>query len=317
MVGLSRVIAGQTIEVRTHDEPHLDELFALWLAERFGTTAWVAEFCPNGLALGIEGGPFDDHARRSGVSGNGHGNASCTMLVANSLPLNDEDVRDLKRSVEYVHRVDTQGGCQSFDLNALVRALNVCGTETERVIALTFEAFDAFYEQQRDFQDALRDIRALRGIEIHLVREARGDAKPPLFLVGKSDRRALMAAAMHLYKDRLLAVVLKRSTGHVAILSNQAMKFPLWEVVREVRIAELERRDIPFRQLGLEKIYQAGTLTEVPEWFYFGPAQQMLNGSWSHPEVPATGLPLRRIVNAVRRGLCRQLELCEPRPVTR
>lgn len=320
MVRLSRLIAGQTLEVRTHDEPHLDEVFALWLAERFATPDWVARYAANGLTLGIEGGPFDEHARRNAAAptnGNVKNSQSCTLLLANSLPLNREQTEALRRLVEYVHRVDTEGGGQPFDLNALVKSLHAVGTDSEEVVALVFKTLDAFYAQQRDFQAALRDIRNLRGVEIHLVRSEEGRAQRFLFLVAKTDHRMMAAAAMYLYKEALLAVVLKRSTGHVAILSNAAMKFPLVEVARRVRMAELANRQLPINTFDGHWIRQEGQMPDVPQWFYFAPGQMLLNGAWSHPDVPPTQLPLGRIVEAVRRGLTEQLQFTEPKSVTR
>lgn len=318
MVRLSRTIAGQTLEVRTHDEPHLDEVFAFWLAERFANPQWVTQYAANGLALGIEGGPFDEHARRNDApvnSGNGRQHRqSCTMLVAESLTLTADQVRDLTRLVEYVHRIDTEGGGQPFDLNALVKALHASGTDTEEVIMLVFKALDAFYEQQCDFQAALAEVRKA---EAQMVRGPQGDQPPLIILVVKSDRRSIMPAAMYLYKERVLAVVQRRSSGHVAVLSNQGMKFPIAEVVRQIRIAELQRRSLEVRPFDGKQIRIEGVLPVVPEWFYFAPGQMMLNGAWSHPDVQPTQLPLGRIVDAVRRGLREQLEYSEPRPVTR
>lgn len=311
MVRLSRTIAGQSLEVRTHDEPHLDEVFALWLAERFADAAWVARFAASGLALGVEGGAFDEHARGNT---NGHGRQSCTMLVAQSLTLTADQVRDLTRLVEYVHRIDTQGGGNLFDLNALVKALHAVGTQPEEVLSLVFKALDAFYAQQADFQAALVEVRKAAA---YLVREPEGDRPPLIFIAVESDSRAIMPAAMYHHKERVLAVVQRRSTGHVAVLSNQGMKFPLAEVVRQIRIAELQRRGLEVRPFDGKQIRLEGTLPVVPEWFYFKPGQMMLNGSLSHPDTPPTQLPLGRIVEAVRRGLTEQLQFTEPKSVSR
>jgi|GEM_PF-1987659 len=96
-------IAGQSITVLTHDMVDIDEIASSWLAELYGDMSFISEYCSDGkLVLGIDGGPFDEHA----VNGNGSKKGDCcTTLVAKALKVENDP--KLIKIIKYIYNVDT------------------------------------------------------------------------------------------------------------------------------------------------------------------------------------------------------------------
>lgn len=303
--------------IATHVKPHLDEIAAIWLLRKFGeatlpgsSTAKVL-FWGNGgstpdgrpaeiwekegvLLLGIGGGRFDEHP--SGAS-NGRKEGECTTtLVAKALGIEDNPV--FKKILRYVLTEDTKGGDSPFGLAALVKLLHdQLPEEPERVMDWTMTALDAKLNEQEQFnafpEEEWRRIATLEEIS------GPRDRKYKLAVV-LSDNPQAAKFARSLRGGRADIVVVKRSTGHVQIFTNNGKGFriSLRDVAQSLRIMEQEakgeRRNVDFVKLGAE-----GKLEGAEEWFYHLQGQMLLNGSLTATDVPPTKLSLDEIRNAL------------------
>lgn len=99
-------------------------------------------------------------------------------------------------------------------------------------------------------------------------------------------------------KDHTSAVIQKRASGHVIILLDKS-KIPgevanyLASAIREEE-GHLQRRPVPRVRRDL---IGEGTVECAPEWYYVH--GNLLNGSESYPNTPATSIPLSRIEDIV------------------
>lgn len=133
----------------THNNPHIDEIVALFLLMRKGSkfgyeprsleflsgTKQTKEYLSsNGIGLGIGNHDFDDHVR----DGKGKElNSSSTLLVAKKLGI--DKLPQYEAMVRYAHTNDTKGASISGELGNLIKDLYYQGRSNEEVIAWTFE----------------------------------------------------------------------------------------------------------------------------------------------------------------------------------
>jgi hypothetical protein len=96
-------IAGQTIPVITHYEPHIDEVKAIDLVVQLADEEFVKKHCPDGkLRLGVGGGDFDDHVENRKEKGD-----CCLTLVAKALGVIDKP--EFKKVIKNVQLNDNKG----------------------------------------------------------------------------------------------------------------------------------------------------------------------------------------------------------------
>lgn len=307
MVHLERNVRGFMLKVETHDRPHLDEIAALWLIERFASDNWLSSHYPFvHVTLGVGGSEFDEHPR-NGSSPTPED--CCATLVAKSLGIEEDPA--LAQLLKFIVNVDIKGAGHPFDLYNLVKFLNdEHPDDPQWVVDWTFAALDAKYAEQREFLVSREAVRS-----IPVVVSLTGDPSLGLLVI-ESDRGAIAKAAAELYGNRYGACIVRRSTGHVQVFTNKRAHLTLSHVVRLLRIAELRkvaesRRRRSVTDLEDDALSCPGFLEGVPQWYYHANGEQLLNGSKT-ADAPATTLDLTTIVDCVVLGISRALP--KPKP---
>lgn len=318
MIRLFRNVAGQRVIVLTHDQPHLDEIVALWLAERFGTLEFLEQYLEgnNGLKalmLGIpEGKHFDEHARENRA---GQKDECCATLMAKALGIDRSQI--LRKLLEYVRSRDCEGGNQPLEFDRLVKLRNQRHPdEPEKVIVWTFSVLDDIYGEAVEFAAALTEFRANA-----VVHQLPGPNCTLRLAEIVSDNPQLHKAARSRGYD--LVVIKSDKTGNVVILADKTrfrqLGITLDDVAYLLRLQERQVRDeFPVQSWydlsstqALVELCRDGTIAHAPEWFYHRVACQLLNGSHSMTDVPPTKIPLDDIVTIVKQGLARSVERAE------
>ena len=86
VITLEIPVAGETVFVEMHPDPHFEEVAAAVAIEEHGDRAFLVKYCPDGkLRLGVGGGPFDEHP--DAMTGEGRKKGCCLTLVAEALDL--------------------------------------------------------------------------------------------------------------------------------------------------------------------------------------------------------------------------------------
>ncbi|MBI3573297.1 MAG: hypothetical protein HY092_03810 [Candidatus Kerfeldbacteria bacterium] len=304
VITLQRTVVGKPINVETHDQPHLDEIAAMWLVERFASQAWLNQHCPEGtLRLGVGRGEFDEHADAGKPA---KADECCLTLVAKSLGVQDNPA--LIQLIKFVYNVDAKGGGHPFDLYNMVKMLNLqFPTEPERVIEWAVQALEAKYAEQSEFAASVAQIKRASLDEISLHGVTNGPVAKIMTI--ESDRRMILAAAIADRECRLDVIIQKRSDNRVMIMTSRNSGYALGEVVWRLRVKEkdpfAQESAIPWEQRRDLSCEGFGPNDE--RWFYAKRGEMILNGSHTAPNVPPTGLTLKEIQGCVRRGLLPQL----------
>lgn len=305
-IRLLYTIGGQEIVVESHEQMHLDEILALWMARKFGTTEWVTLHCPDGvLRLGVGRGTFDEHPS----DGSDQPDECCATLVAKSLGVADDLA--LKQMLKLVLNADRKGAAYPIDLHNLVKAMNLRFPDDQsRVIAWANEGIEAKYKEQLEFGPALEAVKSGEPIGFPGPK-----GKPVKALVVHTDNKLVMKAAQSEYGPKPDLVVQQNSRGQVQIFINKKSGLRIDRVVRYLRIAELREKrkktDHPEQVLRQQEFV-------CPDdcWYYFIPGEMILNGSNTAPDVAPTKLSMEMILDCLRLGLApRQTKQHDSRPL--
>lgn len=154
----------QIKRIITHEDPHLDEIAALWLILRFGKEKFPgaenvfvelvdnnAQITPEKglLALGVGGGMFDEHPKPNKA----RKSDECTAtLIAKYIGL-DTDDENIVRILNFVKNADLKASGGTFDLAQMIKILHALRMPTEDVIAWTFMALDVKMDDPRESGD--------------------------------------------------------------------------------------------------------------------------------------------------------------------
>lgn len=292
-------------EIVTHGSPvHLDELVGLILLRRYGnerlpgvSTAPFRTLTANDnieelagrddvVLLGCGAGRFDEHVFNGDKSKK---DDCCATLVARFLGIN-EDPR-WSRILKYTLHTDKNPPTLVLDLASSVMRFQNQGWELDSVLDYTEKTVEAAYAEQVAFFDA--DISKIR--------------EEPLVLNGGShwiaviedDNQALIKRARFL---GAAVVIVRNSTGHTVVLTSNNLKLDMRDTARILRYLEQTMKgEVLVSDWGV--LEEEGSIQEAPEWFFHEEARNVLNGSNSRPDLPATTLPLSIVVQAVQTGL--------------
>lgn len=291
-------------KIVAHGSPvHLDELIALVLLRRYGEEklpgiskaafrTLVAEDNleallqdPSIVLLGCGNGAFDEHV----FNGDKSKKDECTAtLVAKFLNVH-EDAK-WRKIFKYVLHTDRNPSTLALDLASTVMRFQRQGMGLNSVLHYVEITVDAALKEQDEFFQA--DWNKIREEELVLHGER------SLMAVIEGNDRTLVRQARFF---GAAVVVVRNPDGHVQILTTNHLDLDMRDTLRTLRVLELktQRAAIP----EWKKLEQEGTIEEVPEWFFHAEANNILNGSDSRPDVPATKLSLQVIIEAVRTGL--------------
>ena len=304
--------------IATHDDPHLDEIAAIWLLRRHGEekfpgvseariTIWetggpvpdgMAEACDmeGVLAVGTGWvGPFDEHPS----PGNGGKPGECAAtLVAKALGLEDDPA--LEPILRYVLNSDTKGSSNPFDLASLVKVMHQQYPDDPiKVMNWAIEALEAKYQEQLKFLTKTRaefervalveDVTGPTGRSFKMVVACSDDPQ-----MNKFARSALGVSA---------AIVIQQwSGGNVQIFTNRKSGLTLYDVAQMLRLAEQQAKG-KVVTTDWEKLAAEGKVEGAEEWYFHYSLMALLNGSLTAKGVPPTRLSLEQIKEIVRIGI--------------
>ncbi|MBU1131676.1 hypothetical protein KKC32_00255 [Patescibacteria group bacterium] len=295
-------IEGIEATIETHDAPHQDEIVAYWLVKQFGTAEFVEKYAKNGvIPVGIGGGDFDEHPANCEERKK---NECAATLVAKALGVDERP--ELQAILKATLQEDTGKKRDSNPLafSAVITAMNAEDPSGEMAVAWIFQALNAKYSHAKRFWgESLAEYEKSARIE-ELVGPRGNTLKMALI---ESDNLQLAPFSRSKPGGHCAVAVVKNSAGQVQILTNQYYRLKVEDIVRVVRFMEMENKKFApkLRQiLGNWKILSsAGTLSQIPEWFYDEQCQALYNGGPTHRDVPATSLTIKQICEAVRIGL--------------
>ncbi|NQT50015.1 hypothetical protein HQ571_04945 [Candidatus Kuenenbacteria bacterium] len=334
------VVAGQTVMVETHVGPDNDEVTAQWLIEREGTAEFLAKHAPDGvLRLGVGGGDLDEHPKES----NGHvrTKVNCTTtLTARELRIAVDS--KLAPILTYALKRDTTATSEPFDFAGTIKLLHkLYPNDPLKVIAWGKRGLDAKLAEEKLAKTfsvqhigvlmcmqspdkpqmvanwLLEGARA-KALEQTTFLEARADFRNPdkttcmdfelherprpiRIVTIKSDNPEMSKFARS--KDGGLSdvVILNKASGQVQIFTSEKAKLDMAEVAR---ILDYEEQ----KALGMTPTLMGPEGTGLSKrWHFMRNGQMILNGSNTHPDVPATMLSLEQVVSLVKIGLHPQM----------
>lgn len=295
--------------IAVHWELHWDEIVALVLLRLFGEDTfpgvktaklefWRTLRSPDGrnakqlmsdgiLPVGVGGGPLDEHPTEIEPRQEGH---CAATLVADILGLSDR--REMRQLLGYTLRSDTQTGLGLFEMASMVKAMHATNPgNPESVIEWASRAVGAYLHDQAEFWKTV-DLLSDRIEEISLPEG------PANMVVAELDSRHLLRAGLSEEGANAALVVQKSpTTGNVQIFTHKNYRLDLDGVMVVLDWTE--------RKLAGE----IGTFLPATEgvkgdrWFYFKPGAMILNGSNTRPDVPPTRIPLREIIEIIRKHI--------------
>lgn len=292
-------------EIVTHGSPvHFDELLGLLLLRQYGEERFpgveTAEFRTimegetreelldrkDVLLLGIGDGPFDEHPLPEIELKQ----ECCATLVAKALGL-DNNPR-WTRILRYAVHTDKSRPNLALDLSRIVMLLQAHGKTLSQVVQYTKDAVEAAYaEQDTFFKVNLMDIER---VPLRL-----GGAESWIAVIRKNDS-ALPRMARY---EGAAVVVIRHADDHTQILTTSHLGLDMRDVIRILRIKELEKRGITGDNLPRWVDLERQICEAVQEWFFHLDANNILNGGRSNPDIPATKLSLEEILWAIRTSL--------------
>lgn len=287
----------------THVRPHLDELFAIWLIQRFGHNSWQfrdgeikvryvesdkdAKAIATGTSVlvGIGGGRYDEH------KGAGRDKRECAAsLVAKDLK--DDRGRSIEGILEMNHllrevvKADKGEVKGYFALPTLLNKLQRQHADSRRVLDIAFDFFDACYEDARQFY---------RECKIDLANGKTCEHGGLFAAAVASDVEAFNAYART--RGRVNVLFQKSSAGNVAVFTDERGAKILPALVRVILREELVRagKAASYPEAaetvdGIERDNAGRDLPVVSHWYYHVECHMLLNGSKSKPGVTPTAL---------------------------
>lgn len=294
------MVAGEECSFDTHDSPHLDEIAARWLIEKFGDREFLDKYAPDRvIEVGIGGGSFDEHP----VNGSARKEGECAAtLVAKALEVDDDPA--LESILRFVSNQDLKGGAHPFDLAYLVRPLHQqFPDDPEKVIGWITFGLEVKYQEQMQFFNATKE-EFERTAEIEAVLGPNGRTLKMVTLV--SDDEQVNKFARSSFGGHAAITIQKQSSGNVQIFTNRIYGLTLYDVAQMIRLAEQQAKGLivvsDWKQLASE-----GKVDGAEEWYFHHAGQSLLNGSLSFKKVPPTRLSLDQIKEIVKIGINPQL----------
>lgn len=303
-------------KIITHERPHLDEVAAMWLLQKFGevmfpgiSTAEVI-FWSNGggtpdgrtaeeyeqegtLLLGIGRGRFDEHPN-NGESKDGE---CAATLVAKALGV-DNDLA-LEKILKFVVNNDLSGSGHPFDIASLSQLFFAQLENPKKIIEWMIKGLEAKYQEQLQFWTLTKD--AFEKIaEVEEVSGPRGQALKMVTVVSDDELMSKFARAAN--GGGAAIVIQRQNSGNTQIHINNSLGLKLYDIAQAIRLAEQQAKGLIVTNNWVA-LAGEGTVEGAEEWYYQHATQALLNGSLSAKNVPPTHLSLRQIKDIVRIGI--------------
>lgn len=286
-------VGNKFFQVATHIGPHLDEICAAWLIEKNATPEFVQKYAKKDIIeLGIGGGAFDEHPRDNN-GGRKEGECAAT-LAAKALGIDEDPALEL--ILKYVKTQDLKGGDGPFGLSSLSKL--IMSFSPEEAISWVVTALEAKYKEQLNFFSKTKSEFESKG-DITEVSFNGGKIK---IVTIKSDDSLMSKFARSKYGCGAGVVIQVNSQGQVVISTSHRYGLNLIDVARIIRYEE-QKADGQVEITDWNELSKEGTIDGVGRWYFDANGKALMNGSLTHPEVPATKLTLAQIGELVRIGI--------------
>lgn len=309
----------QFFSIVTHTNPHLDEIVAIWMLQRFGeerfpgiSTATISywstggttpdgrsavEYEENGVLLvGVGGGRFDEHPTNSAERKQGE---CAATLVAKALDIEDNPA--LERILKYVTQNDLQGSTHPFEVATITKILHQQHPDkAEVVINWALIAIEAKYYEQLQFWTSTKEAFE----KTAKIEEVRGPHGRMLTVVSiESDDEQIGKFARSAHGANAAVVIQKRTSGNVQIFTNKKFGVTLYDVAQMLRLEEQRAKGGAIRTTDWKVLSSEGTVDGCEEWFYHHEMQMLLNESTTAKNVQPTRLSMEKIRWIIRMGI--------------
>jgi len=310
----------------THFEPHAEEFGGYYLLktqpeaeEKYpGISKAKLEFwglgsrTPDGKSaatwkqngyylLGVGGGDSDEHAANGRDRKQG---ASALSLVAEDLGLEHEPW--LNRIVEILTQEDLHAGSGELSLMSLAKLMNLeHPDEPEIAMDWVIQGLGVKMRQQQHFHAGTR-AEFLAKAQTQLLRVT--DQKDPRKIATinlvtiESDDDLIANFAICKLGGGAEMVAVRKSTGNVIIMTRKSRRIYLGDIIRVLRIREMELAEIenPLSWRMLETTEGTVNVKGANRWCYFLEGRMIMNGSRTARDVEPTQLSLREIINIIK-----------------
>lgn len=304
-------------------KPQPDTILAIFMLRKFGETAFPGikeaklefwnQLPPDKTAEQLEQegvllidlghGRFDHHRELE----NGKPMRCTSEIVADFLKVQDDPA--LKKLLAYAKRDDLEGKGtisddpldRAFGLSGLLTNLvRAYGHDLNGVVNLVLTLFEAHYLEEEK-RTKLLPAEWKQLVDSGAAKQWNVTSSTGLIRVAQvpSDNPSLSGwLRAYLHQD---LVIIRRSSNHVSIITNQAKKIDLSRVMANLREMEA-RKTNPLAQLPADLTVQ-GRISEVPNWYYDTMANTLQNGGAQTEGIQPTLLSDEEIHQAVVMGL--------------
>ena len=251
------------------------------------------------------GGRFDHHASNKE---SGRRDDCLSTIVARALGMEQSPI--LKKVLTWAKRDDLEGKGtvsadvidRAFGLSGIIMNLNrefADKPETTLNMVMTILNVHVSEEYRRHIElpkewETLKATAKAKDFSAH-----QGSADLRCVFV-HSDTRALAGFLRAAHKYDL--VVVRRSTGHVSVVTKQERNLDFRPVVTSLRIMEALKKGMDINPQD-PKLSMSGTYPGIEEWYYDDAANTLQNGGINPQGIPATKLTDTEITEALIQGL--------------
>lgn len=255
------------------------------------------------ILIDVGGGKFDHHGMQPATT--------ASFLVAKHLGITGD--KSIERILAYTDRDDKYGKGtvsndpldRAFGLSGLIGALNKNHTEhPERVVDFVLPFIAAHHaEERRRYEELPREMAEMKSAGKFgeaIVKQKQN--KLGIAFV-ESDNVSLPGYLRSQMGGKYDAVVQRRSTGHVNILTRPMKRPDLRKLAAFIRMREYEITKGSMILKNDQELQNPGRVDEVPNWYYDPATNSIQNGGVNTHLVEATKIPWEELKKIVEAGL--------------
>lgn len=246
------------------------------------------------LCIGFGGGPLDDHEEEN--------KKECTAtLMAKLLKVRNKP--SLQALLDYTLYTDKNGDKLLIDPNATAQEKRFADVASKFLPANVIKGFWSSIDHDNTKIEEITEMKkSLLGylnivLNTQIVfheKIANAEIKPVVLHVNGKERVTFVESdivdadkfARHKtkknFRKNILTVSANHKTNHFVSLNNPKNKVDIEDYVRVLRALVCQKRDL---KPVWEELGQPGTIEKVPELLYLKEQENLLNGSYSHPDV--------------------------------
>jgi len=303
-------------------KPQPDTIAAIFLLKKFGEALFPGvsgaqlafwSVLPEGktatqleeegyILIDLGQGRFDHHAELS----DGRPQRCSSELVAEFLQVTTHP--PLQKLLAYAKRDDLEGKGtispdaldRAFGLSGLLTNLNrTYSHDPAGIVNMVLAMFEAHYQEEENrtiiVKQEWKDIQAANLQQTYTAVHK----NIHLRIVQLPSDNLSIAGFLRNYHGFDI-VVLRRTTGHVNIITNQKKPFSLAGVAEQIRSLEAQKLGLSLEKMTLRA---QGRIESIPHWYYDTVANTLQNGGINPQDTVATTLSDLDIRNALVNGL--------------